>query len=293
MTMQSLAVTPERLFPSSRRATLRRPLRVARRMAALEGKRYLPMAASPLAQDILERGYDGRTLEQIYANMPSQAGLLGRMADRALLRIPLHSALRERHEAMVGEICAAAVMGVRSGLPAFHVLMAPVGLGAEIAGVYRVLRERRPEVAARMRWIGLDPDPKGDILGAARVRLESLRARVRLLQETPAAWAELGRLTAAEGLFQMACCPGLGARGAQALGRNLRRLAPLLTSGGQVLFDRWEPAGDTQFRDALRLRIQPMTASECDALLRLSGFAPVRQHPTADAGCVVVLARKL
>lgn len=291
--MQSFVTTPERFWHTLQRPELRRPLRVARRLAALEGKRYMPMAASLLAQHIVERGYDGATLDQVYRNRSTAASPLARIADRALLGLPVHAALRERHEAMTGEICSAAVLAVRDGEAEFRVLASPVGAGSEIFAVRDALAERRPDTWRRIVWTGVDPDLHDDALTLTGKRLAAARVACRLLRGGAGVESELKKITDEQGRFHLACCPGISDRGALRLTARLRSTAELLQPGGHLLFDRWESAPAASLSEGLRIRFQPVSANEAETALAEAGLELVRQHPTAEGGCVVVLARRI
>src|SRR5688500_8516785 len=110
-----------------------RPVRLAHNLVEKGQGRYLPILSSSVAQEILASGYDASALERVYENR-TRGGLVGRIADRMILDLPVHEGLRERLEAVTGEIFCAAVMAHRAGALEFRALFAPCGLGAEIVG---------------------------------------------------------------------------------------------------------------------------------------------------------------
>src|SRR5689334_21740010 len=129
--MHALSLARQRLRAKIHQASTPRPVRLAHDLVENGQGRLLPALSSSVAQDILAGGYDALALQRVYANR-TRGGLVGRIADRVVLDLPVHQGLRERLEAAVGETYAAAVMAQRNGQEEFRVLFAPCGLGAEM-----------------------------------------------------------------------------------------------------------------------------------------------------------------
>jgi len=256
--------------------------------------RFLPVLSSALAQEILTSGYDARVLDQVYANSPScEHGLLGRLADRLVLEMPLHQGLRERLEAAVGEICAAAVLAVREGQPEFRLLSAPCGLAAELVGAAERLRQARPEVLSRLRCWGVDPDPEGLFLREAQKRARGAGLEASFLREDLRRHRDVSQVVRREGPFHLASCLGY------TQSHSLAELAPLarffgsiLAPGGTLLVDRWE-AGERSRRVAgLEVPVECYPVREFQETLRSAGFSLEREHATGEGGCILVVARR-
>jgi SAM-dependent methyltransferase len=255
--------------------------------------RYLPILSSPLALDILARGYHPRTLEQIYNNRPTDQSLIGRLADRVILDLPLHSGLRERFDATVGEIRAAAVLGLREREGEFRILIAPCGLGTEIRAVARSLREKRPELLCRMRFWGVDPDADGHLLPEARRLAAAAGLRAEFIREDLRRYREVDAVVEREGPFHLISLVGASqsrtvAEMAALVQTYVRALAP----GGTLLLDRWLPTGKCRLSDGLGARVVCHDVREFQAALAENGLAIEREHPTGEGGNVLIVARK-
>ena len=241
-TMHALTLARQRLQAHLQSPTTPAPVRLAHGMVA-EGKgRYLPLLSSALAQSILSEGYDARTLDRVYRNRPSnEMGVLGLLADRMVLDLPVHQALRERLEAASGEICAAVTLGVRAGISDFRLLCAPCGLDSELFRAAERLRETRPDAFAALRCWGVDPDLHGDLLPEAASHARALGLPLQLLREDLRRRREVAAVVAAEGPFHTVVCLGLTQRfSATDSNELLRFYSSLLAPGGVLLADRWE-----------------------------------------------------
>src|SRR5688572_24007847 len=182
--MHALTLARQRLRARMENPSTPRPVRLAHGLVASGQSRFLPVLSSALAQDVLTRGYDARTLDRVYANLPhGDLGPVGRIADRVVLDLPVHQGLRERREAAVGEICAAAVMAIRRGEAEFRMVCAPCGLGSEMLGAAERLRLARPETFARLRCWGVDPDLEGGLLPEATRRARAAGLNARFIRE--------------------------------------------------------------------------------------------------------------
>jgi hypothetical protein len=292
--MQGLAFAREQLRARVENASPR-AVRLAGGLVQSGQSRFLPILSSALAQDILTRGYDARTLDRIYANRPyGDLGLVGRTADRMVLDLPLHQGLRERLQAAVGELCAAAVLSIRTGEAEFRILSAPCGLGAELLGVAERLRSQRPETFARLRCWGVDPDLDGTFLPEAARRLQAAGLRANLIREDLRRRREVAQVAAIEGPFHAVCTLGATSRVTLPEARELISFyAGLLAPGGTLIVDRWQPGDKSRYSVGLGMDLEHHGAVQMQTLLREAGLTLEREHATGEGGCVLMIARKL
>jgi hypothetical protein len=292
--MSALTLARQRIRERMQSPSVPQPVRLAHGLVDQGRAGFLPILSSSLAQEILTRGYDARTLDHVYANRaPLGAGLVGRMADRVVLDMPLHQGLRERLEAAVGEICAAASLAVRRGEPEFRFLSAPCGLGAELAGVAERLRRSRAELFPMLRAWGVDPDPEGALLPEARRRVRSTGLNAAFIREDLRRHREVAAVAAEQGPFHLISCLGYSQdRPLEDLAALLRFDAGLLASGGTLLVDRWEPSDPSKRAAGLGVHVQCYPVRDFQHALRAAGLRVEREHPTGEGGCVLVVARK-
>jgi len=272
-----------------------RTVRLAHGLAEEGRGGFIPVLSSALAQDILTRGYDPRTLDRVYANRPdSDLGLMGRIMDRAVLDLPVHHGLRECFQATVGEMCAAAVVAVeRDGLSEFRVLCAPCGLANEMVEAGKRLRSRHPEVLARVRFWGVDPDLEGNLLPEAKRRAWMGGVEARFIREDLRRHREVRAVVESEGPFHLINCTGVCQRFSLAdLGELVRFYAGMLAEGGALLIDRWQPAEKSRVAAGLGIRMRCDREAEFHAMLRAAGLEIEREHPSGEGGCVLIVARK-
>lgn len=292
--MNTLTLARQRLQAQLQSPSTPTPVRLAHGMVADGKGRYLPLLSSALAQSILSEGYDARTLERVYRNRPSnEMGPLGLLADRMVLDLPVHQALRERLDAAAGEICAAVTLGVRSGITDFRLLCAPCGLASELLHAAERLRETRPEAFAALRCWGVDPDLRGDLLPDATSRARALGLRFQPLREDLRRRREVTAKVAAEGPFHAVVCVGLTQRFTVADSSELLRFySSLLAPGGALLVDRWERTESPRLAAGLGVEWQYQNRSGFQDVLRDAGLKLEREHPSGEGGCVLVVARK-
>lgn len=257
--------------------------------------RCLPVLSSVVARDILTRGYDARTLARIYANTPSsEAGLVGQMADRVVLNLPIHHALRERLDATVGEMAAAAVMQIRAGETECRILSTPCGLGFELFGVLDRLHATRPDVGAKVRCWGVDLDPEGTLLPEAQQRARSQRSPVQFLREDLRRHRGVASVAALEGPFHIVLSLGLSQKlSLPELQQELRFFSGLMAPGATLILDRWDRPDDSPITTGLGVRMKCHTSAEFHPHLKAAGLTIEREHPTGEGGSVLIVARKL
>jgi len=255
--------------------------------------RFLPIVSSPLALDILSRGYDPRTVEQICSNRASDQGLISRMADRVVLDIPLHSGLRERFDATAGEIRAAAVLAVRGGAEEFRVLCAPCGLGAEMRAVAAGLQETQPVTFARLRFWGVDPDMDGHLLPEARRQAAARGLKAEFIREDLRRYRGVEAVVNRVGPFQLVSLVGASqSRTVEEMGALVQSYVRSLAPGGTLLVDRWQPTSTCKVAEGLGARVVCHPTQAFQAVLAVSGLVIEREHPTGEGGNVLIVARK-
>ncbi|MBM3459345.1 MAG: class I SAM-dependent methyltransferase [Armatimonadetes bacterium] len=293
--MHALTLARQRIRARLDSPTTPTPVRLAHGLVEKGRPQYLPVLSSALAQDLLERGYDARTLERVYANRAGgDLGPVSRVMDRVVLNLPVHAALRERLQAFQGEICAAAVLGARQeGISTFRILNAPCGLAPELMAVAERLRGRHSPVLARLHCWGVDPDPDNRILAEAARRTAAVGLRMEFIREDLRRRRSVAALMQQAGPFHLICCPGL----TQAFpGRDTQELvhfyAGLLQPGGTLLLDRWQPAEKHRLDRGLGVGMRYLSRQDLRALLEGAGLQVEREHATGEGGCVVTMARR-
>lgn len=127
---------------------------------------YLPMLLSPYGREIVKRKYDAIATDMAYENRPSwQLGPVSYIADRFVLNLPTHAALRQRLEFVVEELrlaCQAAAERCPEG--DIRLLSAPCGGGRDITTFGRHLKESDTGLLGRAEFHALDLDPTGEAL---------------------------------------------------------------------------------------------------------------------------------
>jgi hypothetical protein len=292
--MHALTLARKRLRARIQSPSSPRPVRLAHNMVENGQGRFLPVLSSPLAQEILSEGYGARTLERVYANRPSgELGLVGKVADRLVLDMPVHLGLRERLQAAAGEICAAAVPAVRAGVSEFCVLSAPCGLNTEVLAAAERLREERPETFHRLRCWGVDADRDGTVLPEARRRARALGLNVRFIREDLRRHREVAGVVRENGPFHLINCVGLAQdRSLEELAELVHFYAGLLAPGGTMLIDRWETSDKAALTTGFLDSMGRHSVSQFLTLLRGAGLTVEREHATGEGGCVLLVARK-
>jgi hypothetical protein len=292
--MHALTLARQRIRARLQSASTPQPVRLAHGLVENGGTRALPVLSSALAQDILTRGYDAWTLDRVYCNAPDgNLGLAGKLADRTVLDLPVHIALRERHEAAVGEIAAAAVLAVRAGQPEFRALFAPCGLAAEMTAVMRRLKQSRPETFARLRCWGVDPDLHGDVLPEATRRVRAAGFEARFIREDLRRRREVDALVEREGPFHLVSALGISPQHTlEGFGEMVRHFSRIMAPNGTLVIERWENAETSPIEQGLRIEMRRHPVQAFRAVLAGAGFEIEREHPTGEGGCVVVVARK-
>lgn len=291
--MQALTLARKRIRARIQHPSTPQPVRLAHGMVEKGQSRFLPILSSPIAQEILARGYEARTLEQIYADRSSDQSMVGRMADRVVLDLPLHVGLRERFEATVGEICASAVMAVREGASEFRMLFAPCGLGSDLRAVAERLRVDRPDTFAALRFWGVDPDPDGHLLPQARRQAAAAGLKAEFLREDLRRYRGVDAIVKRDGAFHLVSCVGASqTRTVAEMGVLVSQYARALAPGGTLLIDRWQPVSNAGLSQGLGPQMTCQNAQQFNALLRSHGFTIEREHATGEGGNVVIVARK-
>jgi SAM-dependent methyltransferase len=293
--MQAFSMARQRLRERIGRSSTPQPVRLAHDLFQNRQGRLLPMLPSALVQDILTRGYDPLTIQRVYSDRPSgDLGLVGKVADRFALNLPIHEALRERLAAAAGEICAAAIVSARSGKAEFRVLSAACGLAQELIEVENRLR-RQDRIALRaLRVLAVDRDPDRTVLDEARRRLQAHGIDARCLQEDTRRHGPVARWASQDGGMDLISATGLSQqRRPGELADLVRFYAGLLAPGGVLLLDRWRPAEQCSVTEALGVQVPHFEPVAFRTLLGDLGLAIEREHTTGEGGCVLSVARKL
>jgi hypothetical protein len=292
--MHALTIARQRLQAQIEHSSAPKKVRLAHDLVETGKPHYLPSLTSALAQDILSHGYDARTLDRIYANAPlGDFWLLGKAADRLVLDLPIHEALRERLQATVGEMCAAAILAVRQGEPEVRVLSAPCGLAFELIGMVERLRSQSPETLQRLRCWGVDPDRSGSLLPEAQRRAAAAGARVRFIREDLRRHREVQSVANLNGPFHVVSCVGISeGRTMEETGVLLSFFSRLLAPGGILLVDRWQGAEKAKVSLGPGLQMPRYPAAAFRAMLAGAGLSLEREHPTAEGGCILTVVQK-
>lgn len=294
--MQTLALARERLQARLAHPATPAPVRLAHDLVREGRGRYLPVVSSILAQAILQRGYDAHTLERVYTNRADgELGPVGIVADRMVQDLPTHEALRERLEAIAGELRAALVMAARRTEPPapLRLLTVPCGLGAELTALADRLRKGRGEVLARLHCVGLDEDRDGTLLAETRRRVRGAGLATALVTVPALRSREIATAAAGHAPYAAIACPGLTQRLPEAeLTTLLQELAGLLLPGGTLVIDRWEPSEAPGLAEALGYRWRCQSPMAFREMLATAGLDVEREHPSGEGGCVVTVARR-
>ena len=269
-----------------------RPVRLAHNMVEKGQSRYLPILSSSLAQEILASGYGAPALERVYENR-SRGGVVGRIADRMILDLPVHQGLRERLEAASGEIFCAAVMARRSGETDFRALFAPCGSAAEMLGAAARMARRSPEMLSGFRCWGVDADPDGSTLREAARQARAAGVNAEFINEDLRRRREVAAAAQREGGFHLVSCIGLSQQFSTAdIARLIQFYAGRLLPVGTLLIDHWRRTDQPELAAGLGTAMSCTPAAEIHAALREAGLTIEREHPTGEGGCSLTVARK-
>ena len=292
--MSTLALARKRIRARIQDPATPRQVRLAHGMVETGKGRWLPLLSSPLAQEILTHGYDPLALDRVYSDeVEDGSGMLARMADRVVLDLPLHRGLRERLEAIAGEIVAAVSLGLKHS-DEFRLLAAPCGLAHEPLRAAQRLLAARPESFAALRLWGVDADAEGTLLPEAARRAGKLGLRATFVHEDVRRLREIDPIVARHGLFHGICCAGLTQRhSATDVARLLQVYSGVLAPGGTLLLDRFEGDGQDRAGDVLAEGLPRLQGRAAHEMLAAAGLTIQREHATGEGGCVVTVARKL
>ncbi len=293
--MQALSLARQRLRQRIQSPSSPKPVRLAHGLVENGQTRFLPVLSSALAQDILSRGYDAFTLDRIYANRPcGDLGMVGKLADRTVLALPAHQALRERLNAAAGEMVAAAVMARRSGEAEIRILGAPCGLAAELLRVAERLRAEHPEAFHVLRCWAVDADPTGAALPEAERRARAQGAPIRFIREDLRRRREVAAVARREGPFHVISCLGITERRPlEEVAEIVRAYSEMLAAGGTLLLDRWEAAEKSEWTIGSGLQMTHLSSHQLRAVLGSAGLTVEREHATGEGGCALMVARKV
>jgi len=244
-----------------------------------------PLLFSDQVRLILARGYDAFTTDRAYELTPhGWAGPIGRAADRRVLALPVHVALRERLAIVVNELEHAARSAANEPV---RVLSAPCGLIRDLT-----------EAAARLSdvavtWTAADLDDRGDVLPEAIRRSRAAGLDVAFLRGDlfdPATWNRL----ASRSPFHVVSCIGLTAWvGLEEVGRLAERFHDFLVPGGTLLMDNWREETDAALARALDLPANYHDSLAFRRTLEREGFLLQNRRPTSrEVNTLWILRRR-
>lgn len=108
------------------------------------------MRLSDFGREAIERSGSYRFADHLYQNKASGKGVFGRLLDRLLLNMPAAQAMRRRYIHIMNEMESA----LEQTTGAFHILAVPCGIPRDVAE----LAQKRPELASRIHYVGMDID---------------------------------------------------------------------------------------------------------------------------------------
>lgn len=289
--MEALTLARRAIRATLAQQAIPRPVRLAHGLMERGQSRFLPMLSSRLARNILEGGYTPGMLEHVYSRRTC-GHLLGKVTDLLVLDLPVHSALRERFQATVGELCAAVVPVLRAGKAEARLFHAPCGLGSELVALAGRLDALEPGLVERVSGLAVDRDPQDQVLRLASRRLRDTGLKVRCLREDLRRRRGVSADVEAHGGYDVACCVGLRQElTGEETARQLAFVAGLLNPGGRLLIDRWNPVPPGS-RHGVGVPMCSTSAGELTRWLTEAGLVVEREHPTGEGGCVLVVARR-
>jgi len=249
--------------------------------------RDLGLILSDQARLVLTRRYDAFATDRAYASAPhGWLGPLGRAADLRVLRLPVHVALRERIENVVGALDALVRVAAREADPV-RVISAPCGLARDLMTAAGRLG---PGVSAA--WTGVDFDQRGDVLPEAARRADRARVPIQFVRGDlfdPQLRTELAALAP----FHIVSCIGMTAWIDRAETEDLTRLlGDLLAPGGWLLIDSWREGADGELGRVLHLPTNYYEADDFDPILERRGFNVEDRRTTSGGVNTLWIARR-
>ena len=133
---------------------------------------YLPMLLSRYGREVVRRKYDAIATDLAYENHSSwELGPVSYIADKFVLSLPTHSALRQRLRFVADELKRAAIeFGTENPQQPVRILSAPCGAGRDLATFGGELAQENPELFARLEVHALDLDPTGEAIPLLKQR---------------------------------------------------------------------------------------------------------------------------
>src|SRR5262245_59859047 len=247
---------------------------VARVMRA-GGPASVSLLLSDQARMILTRRYDAFTTDRAYENFAhGWLGPLGRVADRRVMAMPVHVALRERLQIVAGML----VEAIGAAAPArVRVLSAPCALIRDLTTAVARLSGARVELTAA------DLDELGDVLPEARRRAAAAGLDVAFVRGDLLDGRTEDDLSA-RGPYDIVSCIGLTAWiELEEVGELGRRFHRLLSPGGSLLVDSWRQDSDAMLARALGLPVHYHDPIAFGGTLERAGFRVVDSRSTTRA----------
>jgi hypothetical protein len=253
-----------------------------------------PLLFSDQARSILARGYDAFTTDRAYDLRPhGWAGPIGRAADRRVLALPVHVALRERLAVVVDEL-EHAVREVAHEGAGREPLTMPVRVLSAPCGLIRDITEAAERLSGvPVTWTAADLDDRGDVLPEAMRRSRAAGLDVSFVRGDlfdPAIW---NRPTS-RSPFHVVSCIGLTAWvDLHDVGTLAGRFHDFLVPGGTLLMDNWREDADATLARALDLPANYHDPLAFARTLEREGFAVSRRRPTSrEVNTLWVLRRR-
>lgn len=263
------------------------PIRSIARVVAARRVRDLGLILSDQARLVLTRRYDAFATDRAYASAPhGWLGPLGRAADLRVLRLPVHVALRERIENVVGALDALVRVAAREADPV-RVISVPCGLARDLmAAAVRL----GPGVSAA--WTGVDFDQRGDVLPEAVRRADRVHVPIQFVRGDVFD-PQLRTQLAARAPFHIVSCIGMTAWIDRAETEDLTRLfGELLAPGGWLLIDSWREGADGELGRVLHLPTNYYEADDFHPVLERCGFNVEDRRATSGWVNTLWIARR-
>jgi hypothetical protein len=230
---------------------------------------YALLRTSDLAREGIENSGSYRFADHVYRGRPGGTLGVGKLLDRALLRMRGARSMRSRFFHARAEIVAAALRHPASR--PFRVLSVPCGIARELIEAAEILRAADPSLYARATFFGIDLDPgplvlsrmmAGGLKGLRFLRADALDAAAYPPEMDVILSTGLGEFLDDEQLVRFyAVCRAA-----------LREGGTLVTSG-----TRRDPVSDYLMRELAELNAHYREPSELVRLIRRAGF----QHVSA------------
>lgn len=146
---------------------------------------YLPMLLSRYGREVVRRKYDAIATDLAYENHCSwELGPVSYVADKFVLSLPTHGALRQRLRFVAdGLKLATTEVGTASDSKPVRILSAPCGAGRDLAIFGSEIAAESPELFSLLEVHALDLDPTGEALPLLKQRATAAGMDVTVHQQ--------------------------------------------------------------------------------------------------------------